>query len=100
MADRINGYGRNGDVAAARARGVERAERQAADRADAARREDDVRFTDTAAALQRAELRLRSQPDVDAARVEALRQRLESGDYRVDAARVAERLLRFERSLT
>lgn len=101
MADKISGYGRSGDVSAARSRSVARAERAESERAaDAARRDDDVRFTDTAAALQKAEARLREQADVDAARVEAVRRRVESGEYRVDAARLAARLLRFERSLT
>ncbi len=101
MADKISGYGRSGDVSAARSRSVARAERADAERAaDAARRDDDVRLTDTAAALQKAEARLREQADVDAARVEAVRRRVESGEYRVDADRLAARLLRFERSLT
>ena len=101
MADKISGYGRSGDVSAARARSVARAERADADRAaEATRRDDDVRLTDTAAALQKAEARLREQADVDAARVEAVRRRVESGEYRVDAGRLADRLLRFERSLT
>jgi negative regulator of flagellin synthesis FlgM len=102
MADKINGYGRSGDATPARARAVARAERQAAERAADGRKPavDDARFTETATSLQQAEARLRAQPDVDAARVESVRRRVQSGEYRVDADRLAARLVRFERGLT
>lgn len=104
MTDKISGYGRNGvDISSARARGADRVARtnkgQAADAADKAVA-DAVRLTDTASQLKRIESRLASVPDVDQARVDAMRARLARGDYRVDAERLAERLARFERSLT
>jgi negative regulator of flagellin synthesis FlgM len=100
MADnRINPYGRGPDMAAAKARGVSRAGEAATGRpaSGPAARDDSLRLTDTATLLRQAEARLKAQPEVDAARVEAIRQRLDSGQYQVDAERVAARLLRFER---
>jgi negative regulator of flagellin synthesis FlgM len=102
MADnRINAYGRGAETAAARARGVGRAgEAPAGRRADARQPADDsLRLTDTATLLRQAETRLKAQPDVDAARVEAIRRQVDAGDYRVDATRLAERLLRFDQAL-
>jgi negative regulator of flagellin synthesis FlgM len=101
MADnRINPYGGGPEAAAARARGVGRTGEAAAGRpAETPRPADDsLRLTDTATLLRQAEARLKAQPDVDAARVEALRRRLDAGDYRVDAERLADRLLRFEQA--
>ncbi len=101
MADKISGYGRSGDVGPARSRGVAGSGRAEPGRAAGpARRDDDLQLTGAAAALRAAEARLREQADVDQARVEAARRRVEAGEYRVDADRLADRLLRFERSLT
>ncbi|MBL8200102.1 MAG: flagellar biosynthesis anti-sigma factor FlgM [Chromatiales bacterium] len=107
MADKISGYGRNGvDIASARSRAPVRNERAAdGDKAEAASRRDgaenssQVRLTDTAASLKQVEKRLADLPDVDRKRVETLRQRIESGAYEVNAGRLADRLLAFERDL-
>ena len=58
--------------------------------------ESDVRLTGRAQQLAAIEQNLRSLPAVDELRVAAVKQRLESGDYKVDAQRVADRLLRLE----
>ena len=47
----------------------------------------------------RIETRLADVPDVDRKRVETLRERIESGAYEVNAGRLADRLLAFERDL-
>jgi negative regulator of flagellin synthesis FlgM len=105
MADKITGYGRTGvDVTSARSRGTVRNERaadgtkggpaSAPEKAAGA-----VQLTDTATNLQQVEARLASQPDVDRARVDAVRQKVESGNYQVNAGRLADRLLAFERDL-
>jgi negative regulator of flagellin synthesis FlgM len=60
---------------------------------------DDVHLTAAATSLKQIETRLASVPDVDRARVEAVRQRVESGTWKVDADRIAERLMRFEQEL-
>lgn len=103
MAEKIDGYGRGGlEVSPARTRGVARTDRRAeaisSDSSAAAH--DAVELTDTASQLKRIEARLAEIPDVDQARVDAVRQRLESGTYEVDAARVAQKLLRLEQDLT
>jgi negative regulator of flagellin synthesis FlgM len=107
MADKIAGYGRNGvDITSTRSRVPVRNERAAeGDRAEAGGRSDgattagQVRLTDTAASLKQIEARLADQPDVDRKRVESLRERIESGAYEVNAGRLADRLLAFERDL-
>jgi negative regulator of flagellin synthesis FlgM len=60
---------------------------------------DTVRFSDASARLQRLEAALADMPAVDRARVEALKRDIQSGAYRVDPERVAEKLLDLERSL-
>lgn len=107
MADKISGYGRNGvDITSARSRAPVRNERaadsekaEAGSRSDAADTSSPVRLTDTAASLKQIEARLADTPDVDRKRVETLRQRIESGAYEVNAGRLADRLLAFERDL-
>lgn len=102
MADKINGYGRVGlDVGPARARPVSRpggnAESGAARHAKQAG--DAVEITDTAAKLKAIEAKLADVPDVDRSRVDAVRQRIESGEYRPDADRIARKLVRMEQEL-
>lgn len=58
--------------------------------------ESDVRLTGRAQQLAAIEQNLRSMPAIDELRVTAVKQRLESGDYKVDAQRIADRLLRLE----
>jgi negative regulator of flagellin synthesis FlgM len=101
MADKINGYGRSGvDITSTRLRAIERGEDARQNRkAESASARDEVRLTHTATSLKHVEARLASVPDVDRARVEAVRQRVESGEYRMDANRIADRLLRLEREL-
>ncbi len=101
MADKINGYGRGGvDITSTRLRAIERGEDARQSRkSESASGRDDVQLTHTATSLKHIEARLASVPDVDRARVDAVRQRVESGSYKVDANRIADRLLRFEREL-
>lgn len=101
MADKINGYGRSGvDITSTRLRTIERGEQARQGRsAESASGDDAVRLTSAATSLKQIESRLGSIPDVDRARVEAVRQRVEAGAYKVDANRIADRLLRFEREL-
>lgn len=107
MADKISGYSRNGvDITSTRSRAPVRNERaaesertEAGNRSDATGTSSQVRLTDTAASLKQAESRLAELPDVDRKRVETLRQRIESGAYEVNAGRLADRLLAFERDL-
>lgn len=111
MADKISGYGRSGvDLTSAKARGSARNEKAAeSDKAEASQRAasgsaassgaSQVQLTDTATNLKQVEASIARLPDVDRARVDAVRQRIESGAYEVNAGRLADRLLAFERDL-
>ncbi|MGC4028553.1 MAG: flagellar biosynthesis anti-sigma factor FlgM [Steroidobacteraceae bacterium] len=59
----------------------------------------DVRITGAARGLAAIEQRLRELPAIDENRVAAVRQRLEDGSYRIDAQRIADRLLHLEQDL-
>lgn len=102
MADKINGYGRVGlDVGPSRTRAVQRSEGEgkSTETRGARPASDAVQLTDTATRLKAIEARLAEIPDVDKARVNELRERIESGQYRPDPARIAARLLRMESDL-
>ena len=102
MADKISGYGRVGlDIGPSRGRAVNRPERPVDAGATQRTRQDRdaVEITDTAARLKVIEARLKDVPDVDQARVDALRKRVESGDYQPDPARIAQKLMRMEKEL-
>lgn len=58
---------------------------------------DTVELTSGAKLLERLEKTLASLPDADPARVEAVKTAIASGDYQVDAGRIADALLRFDR---
>ncbi len=58
--------------------------------------EDSVSLTGQARQLKAIEEALAEQPDVDAARVAALREAIESGTYRIDIQRLAANLFRSE----
>lgn len=60
---------------------------------------DSVRLTDSAARLKELETLLAQVPEVDASRVDALRQAIAEGKYNVDNVHVAEKLIAFERNL-
>ena len=61
---------------------------------------DSVQITGSAKQLAALEQALKDQPVVDEARVAALRSAIEGGTYQIDAARVADRLLRMEDHLS
>ncbi len=59
--------------------------------------EDTVKISATAQALQNAQAQLDTQPEVDSDRVAELKKAIESGEYQVDAQRVAGRMLQFDK---
>ena len=65
----------------------------------AAQTGDTVTLTDSARSLQKIEEAVAKAPVVNASKVAALKQAIHSGTYQVDAGRVAEKLLQFERGL-
>jgi negative regulator of flagellin synthesis FlgM len=60
---------------------------------------DTVTLTDSARSLQKIEEAVAKAPVVNASKVAAVKQAVNSGTYKVDAGRVAEKMLQFERGL-
>ena len=60
---------------------------------------DTVTLTDSARSLQKIEEAVAKAPVVNASKVAAVKQAIHSGSYQVDAGRVADKLLQFERGL-
>ena len=61
---------------------------------------DAVDLTDTSTALRRAEKSLASQPVVDSAKVDRLRDAIADGSHEVDPQRIADKLVDMESSLS
>lgn len=61
--------------------------------------QDAVSISDRAADLQTLEAKVKSLPDVDMAKVEAVRNRIDNGEYQIDSARLADKMLSFEQQL-
>lgn len=102
MADKINGLGRPPvDISRSQSDPVGKAGK--ADRGSASARpgatDDAVSITSTAVNLQRIEASLAAVPEIDGRRVEEIRQQVEAGTYRINAERLADRLIRFELGL-
>lgn len=57
---------------------------------------DTVKLSGAAQALQNVEKQLANTPDVDSDRVEQLKRDIESGNYQINAERVAEKMLNFD----
>ena len=104
MVDKINGYGRTElPATSSRTGGVKRTDQGESARSagsEESTRTDAVALTDTAVRLKRIEAGLAEQPEVDQARVDAVRERIESGDYKVDGNEIARRLLQMEQQLS
>ena len=58
---------------------------------------DTVELTSSAKLLERLEKTLASLPDIDRARVDAVKAAIESGEYEIDARRIADALLQSDR---
>lgn len=58
---------------------------------------DTVELTSSAQLLERLEKTLASLPEIDRAKVEAVKSAIENGDYEIDAGKIAEALLRNDR---
>jgi negative regulator of flagellin synthesis FlgM len=59
----------------------------------------EVKLTDSAMQLAALEKALAQVPDVDLKRVEEVRTAIQSGDYKIDAQRIAAKLMQLERAL-
>ena len=60
---------------------------------------DTVELTSSALLLQRLDKTLAQVPEIDAARVEAVKTAIANGDYRIDAEKIADALLRSDQTL-
>ncbi len=60
---------------------------------------DTVTLTNSARSLQKIEEAVAKAPVVNASKVAAVKQAINSGNYQIDAGRVADKLLQFERGL-
>ncbi len=60
---------------------------------------DTVNLSNAAQTLQNVEKQLANTPDVDSERVERLKLEIESGNYQINAERVAEKMLNFDNLL-
>ncbi len=60
---------------------------------------DTVALTSSAKLLERLDKTLAELSAVDTTRIEAVRNAIENGDYKVDAEKIAEAMLRFDREL-
>jgi negative regulator of flagellin synthesis FlgM len=67
--------------------------------ASASKTGDTVTLTDSARSLQKIEEAVAKAPVVNAEKVAAVKQAVNSGTYQIDAGRVAGKLLQFERGL-
>ncbi len=60
---------------------------------------DTVTLTNSARSLQKIEETVAKAPVVNAAKVAAVKHAINSGNYQIDAGRIADKLLQFERGL-
>jgi len=67
--------------------------------ASTAQTSDTVTLTNSARSLQKIEETVAKTPVVNASKVAAMRQAINSGTYQIDSGRVADKLLQFERGL-
>jgi len=60
---------------------------------------DSVDLTDTATELQKIEQSLAALPIADQARIQAIGESIEQGEYKIDEEKIAERIIKSEQSL-
>lgn len=58
---------------------------------------DTVKLTSSGQLLERLEKSLATLPDIDASRVDAVKNAIANGDYEIDAERIADTLIRMDR---
>lgn len=101
MTNKIEGYGNQpvGAGSGRRAEPVRAVDAAAKARPASAAAQDQVTLTGASRQMQQLAAAVAAAPDVSAKRVEALRALIEKGHYEVDARRIADRLIDFEREL-
>ncbi len=103
MTDKISGYKPTETVAPAKGSGsgaVAAEKTQAgANSQVSGKTADQVTLTDSARSLQKLESAVAQAPVVDSAKVSSIKQAVNAGTYQVDAGRVTDKVLQFERGL-
>lgn len=104
MSDKISGISTAEPVAPAKgssSNGVvtEKSQGEGSAPAAAAPPKDHVTLTDSARSLQKIEEAVAKTPVVNAHKVAAVKQAISSGTYTIDAGRVADKMLKYERGL-
>ncbi len=102
MTHKISGYSTTEPVLPVKGSGSSVADKSQSDSAAAsapAQSADQLTLTSSARSLQKAEETIAKTPVVDTAKVESVKQRLSAGTYQIDAARVADKLVQYERGL-
>lgn len=97
MSNPIDGIGQSRPPIAPGTSGVKQSQ-QPADTAPAAG-SDVVQLTNTATSLQQMEKDLATEPAIDPAKISAMKDAIASGDYKIDAERVAEKFMEVEKAL-
>jgi negative regulator of flagellin synthesis FlgM len=103
VSDKISGISTAEPVAPAKgsSSGVvtEKSQGEGSAAAAAAQTGDHVTLTDSARSLQKIEEAVAKTPVVNANKVAAVKQAVSSGTYTIDAGRVADKMLKYERGL-
>ena len=68
-------------------------------RSTATARGENVNLSQRAKAVKQVEQQLREQPEVDDAKVESIRQSLEDGSFRIDAEKLAQKMLDMDKGI-
>ena len=104
MSDKISGISTTEPVAKPTGSGsnavvTDKSQGEGSAAAAAAQTGDHVTLTDSARSLQRIEEAVAKTPVVNADKVAAVRHAISSGTYKIDAGRVAGKMLKYERGL-
>ena len=101
MTEKIGNYPRPAtDTKATGSKAADRTSRSgAAAEAPVSTGDDAVSLTDTATRLKSLETRLNELPEVDRARVDQIRQLVDSGEYEIDSKLIAQRIVQLEQAL-
>ncbi|HXC21246.1 MAG TPA: flagellar biosynthesis anti-sigma factor FlgM [Steroidobacteraceae bacterium] len=104
MTDKISGFSTSEPVAPVKgsnSSGVvtEKPQGESTSAGTTAQTGDHVTLTDSARALQKIEEAVAKAPVVNSQKVAAVKQAVASGTYKIDAPRVADKILQFERGL-
>jgi negative regulator of flagellin synthesis FlgM len=104
VTDKISGYSPTEPVAPTKGSNgnavvTDKSQGDASAAASSSQTADQVTLTDSARSLQKLEAAVAKTPVVNTAKVAAVKQAVSSGTYQVDAGRIADKLVQFERGM-